>query len=460
MVRAVDMIEAKKQGGAHRPDELAGFVRGYCAGEVPDYQMAAWLMAVRWRGLNGDETASLTRAMAASGERLDLAAAGLPEPYVDKHSTGGVGDKLSLIVVPVVIAAGATVVKLSGPGLGHTGGTVDKLEAIPGFRAHLPTDEMFAVARAAGGCMAAHTSKLVPADGMMYALRDATATVDSLPLIAASIMAKKIACGARALVLDVKAGRGAFMRSPGEALELARLMVEIARSAGVSATALLTSMDQPLGRAIGNALEVNEALDVLAGGGPAEVRGLAVALAAHALVVAGLEQGVEGATASAGRLLASGRAMERFQRLVGAQGGVLPPRVAEGNAGLPAAALAKELAAPRTGTIAAVDAYAAGRASVLLGAGRSRKGERVDPGAGIELLCAAGQPVAAGQPLAVLYASDAGRLEFGLETLRHAFTWAEDAGDVLTGPPYAAAQPPGSVLGVVAPPPPTSPAAG
>lgn len=455
MVRALDIIETKKQGGVHSPADLTAFVSAYCAGEVPDYQMAAWLMAVRWQGLADVETKALTAAMAASGEQLDLAAAGLPGPFVDKHSTGGVGDKLSIIVVPLLIAAGVTIVKLSGAGLGHTGGTVDKLEAIPGLRTKLSTAEMIEVARAAGGCMAAHTKSLVPADGLIYALRDATATVDSLPLIASSIMAKKIASGAKSLVLDVKVGRGAFMRSESEAAELARLMVDIAASAGLRATAVLTAMDQPLGSAVGNALEVNEAVDVLAGGGPPEVRELSVTLAAHGLVTAGVQPDLAAASRAAERLLGNGDALMRLAGLVKEQGG--DPRAVDGarKAGsrLPAAAHEAVLQASHSGEIAAVDAYLTGRAAVLLGAGRSRKEEPVDPGAGILLQCRAGDRVDAGQPLARLFASDPARLVPGLETLRSAITWAVAAED--DARPGQAARAgvlkPGQLLGVIGP---------
>ncbi len=450
MVRALDVIETKKQGGVHSREEIESFVRAYCSGDVPDYQMAAWLMAVRWQGLTDGETAALTAAMASSGERLDLAAAGLPAPYVDKHSTGGVGDKLTLIVVPLLIAAGATVVKISGAGLGHTGGTVDKLEAIPGFRTHLTTSQMIESARLAGGCMAAHTRSLVPADGLMYTLRDATATVDSLPLIAASIMAKKVACGAKSLVLDVKVGRGAFMRSESEARELARLMVGIASASGLRAVAVLSTMDQPLGRAIGNAVEVDEAIEVLAGGGPADIRRLAIALAAHGLVVAGLAHDLPFAQSTARRLLDGGQALERFLRLVEAQGGSaqwLQVR-AHGRPRLPVAGREAVLRAPGGGEIAAVDAYLAGRAAVLLGAGRSRKGEPVDPGAGIILLAAAGDMVTAGQPLAKLYASDPARLAAGLEALRASFALA---GTRERPGAAAGALQAGQILGVVGP---------
>ena len=306
-MRPLDMIEAKKQGQEHEHAQIAALVAGLMNGEVPDYQMAAWLMAVRWRGLSRREAADLTEVLVNSGRTLDLLQAGLAPPFVDKHSTGGVGDKLSLIVVPLLMAAGATVVKLSGAGLGHTGGTIDKLASIPGFRVDLGLDEIVETARATGGCLAAQTADLVPADGIIYALRDATATVDSLPLIAASIMAKKLAAGAGTIVLDVKAGKGAFLPELEQAKELAALLVRLATAAGRQAVALLTAMDEPLGRAVGNAIEVNEALEVLRGGGPEDVRSLSLALAAEAMAAAALAPSTDRALETARQLWLAAR---------------------------------------------------------------------------------------------------------------------------------------------------------
>lgn len=435
-LRALDLIEAKKGGAAHSAAELGALVSAYLRGDVPDYQMAAWLMAVRWQGLSAAETHSFTDALVASGEVLDLAGAGIAEPTIDKHSTGGVGDKLSLIVVPLLIAAGAAVLKLSGAGLGHTGGTVDKLLAIPGLRVEFANSELLAITRRAGGCMAAQSPSLVPADGAIYALRDATGTVDSIPLIAASVMAKKIACGASVIGLDVKVGRGAFTRTRSAALELARLMVDIASRSGRRATAVLTAMDQPLGMAVGNAIEVNEAVAVLKGGGPADVHDLALELASHSLAAAG----GDAAPASRRRLaalLAGGQAFECFARVVSAQGAAggwlsdVPapaPRMPAASAGpLPLAAHERVVAASRTGVVAAVDALSIGRAAVALGAGRAKKGDVVDPGAGVELLVRSGDAVAAGQPLARLYAADPGRFAAAERLVSGGVVWCDES---------------------------------
>jgi len=445
------MIEAKKSGAEHSPAELAALIEGFVKCDVPDYQMAAWLMAVRWQGLTAREAVDLTGIMTASGKVLDPAATGLLPPYIDKHSTGGVGDKLSLIIVPILVAAGATVIKMSGRGLGHTGGTVDKLEAIPGFEAQLSLEQVMQCAREAGGCLAAQSRDMVPADGLLYELRDATATVDSLPLIAASIMSKKLASGAQHILLDVKVGRGAFMRSVGEAEELARLMVSIAEGAGRQAVAVLTAMDEPLGAAIGNGVEVNEALEVLRGGGPADVRELSISLAAHALhmasdqVAGGLgrerRQGLDDAKRRAQDLLDSGRALEALLRIIRQQGGDTAQLLAAG--GLPVAPARLTLEAPRSGRVAWVDALAVGQAAVLLGAGRREKGEGVDPAAGILLEVRAGDEVVRGQPMAEALARDEARLDEAAPVLERAFGWDDvelQAGGVVRS---------GTVLGTV-----------
>lgn len=421
-MRTIDLIETKKRGGEHSPTEVRSLVQAYQRGEVPDYQMAAWLMAVRWRGLSPAETEAMTWAMAGSGETLDLT--GLQQPWVDKHSTGGVGDKLTLIVVPLLVAAGATVIKLSGRGLGHTGGTVDKLESIPGMRLFMDPVDLLACARRAGGCLAGHSASLVPADGLVYALRDATATVDSLPLIAASIMSKKLAAGAQTIVFDVKVGRGGLLGDLGASRELAETMVGIAVRAGRKAVALLTSMDQPLGGAVGNALEVNEAAEVLRGGGPPDVRAVSLALSGAALVAAGLAPSEGAGRELSMRLLDNGAALEAFGRIIAAQGGDV--RAALDSGGLPVGRRARVIAASRTGEIAYVDPLVVGTASVLLGAGRNLKGEGVDPGAGVVLHVRGGENVTAGQPLATAYASDITRLEAGAAHLEQAFRWAGD----------------------------------
>ncbi|MDP2872398.1 MAG: thymidine phosphorylase [Bacillota bacterium] len=428
-MRMLDLIEHKKRGGEHATADIRALVEGYQAGDVPDYQMAAWLMAVRWRGMSLAETEALTWAMAESGERLDLS--GLPRPWVDKHSTGGVGDKLTLIVVPLLVAAGATVIKLSGRGLGHTGGTVDKLGAIPGLRLFMETAELVECARRAGGCLAGHSSSLVPADGLIYALRDVTATVDSLPLIAASIMSKKLASGAETMVFDVKVGRGGLLRNLEEARALARTMLAIAERAGRRAVALLTAMDQPLGMAVGNALEVNEAVEVLRGGGPRDVRLLSVALAGAALWAAGAADSTAGGESEAAVLLDSGAGLRSFEGIIGAQGGDTAAALQPG--GLHLRGPGHKVSAPAAGVIMDIDAHAVGMASVVLGAGRSRKGEDVDPGAGVQLHVRAGERVATGQPLATIYAAGQSRLQAGMERLACAFVLAGDN----TGPSAA-----------------------
>jgi pyrimidine-nucleoside phosphorylase len=448
-----DLIEAKKGGQPHAAAEIAAIVRGYTSGEVPDYQMAAWLMAVRWRGLDADETHALTEAMILSGESLDLAGAGLAGVTIDKHSTGGVGDKLSLIVVPLLIAAGATVVKLSGAGLGHTGGTIDKLRSIPHLRLELTPSEIYAVARRAGGCMAAQSASLVPADGQIYALRDLTGTVDSPALIAASVMAKKIACGASAIALDVKVGRGAFMRHLAEATALARQMVDLATRFDRRAVAVLTAMDQPLGHAVGNAIEVNEAVAVLRGEGQTVLRDLSLDLATHALRAAtGGGQPISLTRAWLAQRLADGHALECFAALIQAQGGaanwlgdVDRGHYAQGAQGpLPLAGERAVIRATVPGQLLGIDALAIGRAAVQLGAGRSVKGQTVDPGAGIWLEVQPGEHVAVGQPLARLFTSDAARLAPSEATVRSAMAWRQE-----TDQDTASYLPPGAVLGQV-----------
>ncbi len=405
-MRAVDIIRAKRDGGALRPDEIAWFVAGLTRGEIPDYQAVALLMAITLRGMDELETAALTEAMAASGERLDLS--DLPAPTVDKHSTGGVGDKTSLVLAPLVAACGAIVPMMSGRGLGHTGGTLDKLEAIPGFRTALGTTELRAQLARVGCAIVGQTASIAPADRVLYALRDVTATVDSVPLIAASIMSKKIAEGVGALVLDVKTGGGAFMREEAQARALAERMVAAGRRAGVRTEALITSMDAPLGRAVGNGVEVAEAIEALRGGGPPDLVELCLALGRRMLVLAGVSADDADAASRIRRALDSGAAIERFAALVEAQGG--DPRVVDEPARLPAAPRRDVVTAERAGYLAALDAEAVVRAAVVLGAGRSRAGEAVDPAVGLVLEARPGDAVRAGQPLVHLhYRHDDGR---------------------------------------------------
>lgn len=400
-LRPVDVIARKRRGGEHPPEELHAWIQAYVRGEVPDYQMSAWLMAVCFQGMTPQETAALTQAMAASGARVDLS--GIPGIKVDKHSSGGVGDKTTLVLAPLVAACGAPVAKMSGRGLGHTGGTIDKLESIPGFRTELEIDAFRAQLARIGVAIAAQTAGLAPADRLLYALRDVTATVESLPLIASSIMSKKIAGGADALVLDVKTGSGAFMPTRDEAVALARAMVEIGRHAGLPAVALVTGMQQPLGNAIGNALEVREAIAALQGQGPADLIELCLVLGSEMLQLAGIARTAAEAEASLRRALETGAAWAKLEQLVAAQGGDVQA-LQNGGAGLPAAPLQAPAPAPSAGCIKEIDARALGEAAVVLGAGRAKKGDAVDPAVGITLLRKVGDRVERGEPLAVIHA--------------------------------------------------------
>ncbi|MCL6522897.1 MAG: thymidine phosphorylase [Firmicutes bacterium] len=411
-MRPADFIEAKKRGLEHRAGEIADWIRAFMAGEVSDAQMAAWMMAVVWRGMSPSETAALTEAMAASGSRLDLSA--LPGPHVDKHSTGGVGDKATLLVVPLLAALGLPVVKLSGHGLGHTGGTLDKLESIPGFRTALEPSEAVAQARRIGLVVAGHSASLAPADARMYALRDVTATVDSLPLITASILSKKMAGGADAVVVDVKVGAGAFLPGEAEARRLAESLVATGARLGLAVRCVLTRMEEPLGRTVGNAVEVREAVEALRGQAEPGLRACAEALAAEALVMAGRAADPEEARARVAEVWRRGEALERFARMVEAQGG--DPRVVDQPERLELAPVQAELAAPADGWLERLDARRVGEAVMALGAGRRHEGERVDHGVGAEVLAKVGERVEAGQPLLRLRARDR---EAAGEALRH-----------------------------------------
>jgi pyrimidine-nucleoside phosphorylase len=397
---AVALIARKKRGEALEPEALTRLLAGFLSGEVPDYQMSAWLMAVCWRGMSGEETLALTRAMVASGTTLDWSH--LDRPTVDKHSTGGVGDKTSLVLVPLMAAAGAAFVKMSGRGLGHTGGTLDKLEAIPGFRSELPLDEMRAQVERIGCALVGQSPELVPADRAMYALRDVTGTVESVPLIAGSIMSKKLAGGARSIVLDVKWGSGAFMATLEEARELARVLVEIGTGAGRRTRAVLSPMRQPLGRTVGNALEVREAIDTLAGRGPAELWELTAALGGELLELCGLASSAAEGRARLAGLRDSGAGIECFARLVEAQGG--DARVVERPELLPAAPRVRPCPAPADGWVAGADARAIGEAALALGAGRRQKTDKVDPAVGVVMRVRIGDRVRRGEPLAEVHA--------------------------------------------------------
>jgi pyrimidine-nucleoside phosphorylase/thymidine phosphorylase len=398
-MRAVDLIRKKRDGGTLSAAEIDFLIGGIATGEVPDYQWAALLMAVVWRGMDPPETAALVSAMLHSGTVIDLS--DIPGPKVDKHSTGGVGDKTSLILAPIAAACGVTVPMVSGRGLGHTGGTLDKLESIPGFRVDVDLATYRRIARDCGLVLAGQTAEIAPADRVLYALRDATATVESIPLITASILSKKLAEGIDALVLDVKCGDGAFMVSQEDARSLAASMTTIGRSLGKPVQALLTDMNEPLGRTVGNALEVRESIDCLRGGGPADLMEVSLALAAEMLLVGGVATTRTEALDRCRRAVADGSALDRFRRVIAAQGG--DPSVCDDpDSVLPKAQRRETVRAERPGFVARLRAWPVGQASMLLGAGRKTVDSRIDPAAGIVFHRKVGDAVAAGDTIAEL----------------------------------------------------------
>jgi pyrimidine-nucleoside phosphorylase len=397
--RAIDVIRKKRDGGELSRYEIESMVNAYTRGEIPDYQVSAWLMAVVLRGMTRAETAALTDAMLRSGEVLDLSS--LAAKKVDKHSTGGVGDKTSLVLAPLAAAAGVAVPMISGRGLGHTGGTLDKLEAIPGFNVNLPVAEFRRVLETCGCAMIGQTAEIAPADRKLYALRDVTGTVESPYLICASIMSKKLAEGIDALVLDVKTGSGAFMKSEKDATFLAELMVETGERMGKQMVALITDMDQPLGCMIGNALEVVEVVDVLRGGGPEDLRELCLELAGWMLHLGGVADTVAEGKKQSEKLIASGKALDKFRRMVELQGGDL--RAIDDPKKLPQAQYTMIVSSPRDGYLTALQCEQVGTACVILGGGRERKEDSVDPAVGIVLHKKAGDAVSAGEPLATIY---------------------------------------------------------
>ncbi len=397
----VELIAKKRDGGELRAEEIADLVGGLADGRLADYQMSAFLMAVFFRGMSSAETVALTRAMLASGDVVDLGH--VPKVKVDKHSTGGVGDKISLCLAPLVAACGVAVPMVSGRGLGHTGGTLDKLEAIPGFRVDLDIERYKRIVEEVGVCMIGQTARLAPADKRMYALRDVTATVESIPLIVASILSKKLAEGIDGLVLDVKVGRGAFMKTLEDARALATALVRVGIDAGKRVSALLTAMDEPLGLTIGNALETREALLVLRGGGPADVVECTLALGAEMLRHG---RGLDEAAARAELLAAirSGEGARVMERMIAAQGG--DPSVVEHPERLPATAHRVPVTAPRAGVVTAIDSLELGLSAVDMGAGRKRAEDAVDPAVGIELVAKTGDAVEQGAPLGYLHVHD------------------------------------------------------
>ena len=420
MIRPAELIERKRNGEEHGADDLAELVLAYARDEVPDYQMAAWCMAVYFNGLSGAETFALTDAMIRSGDTLDIGAA-IGRKIVDKHSTGGVGDKTSIAVGPIVAACGVPIGKMSGRGLGHTGGTLDKLEAIPGFRVELSTDEMIAQLRDIGVAIVGQSDHLVPADKKLYALRDVTATVDIVPLIASSIMSKKLAAGADAIVLDVKVGDGAFMKTLAEARVLAIEMIELGQRAGKEVTCLLTDMDQPLGRAVGNALEIREALDTVLGVGPADFTELVLDACARLLAYSDLGIRIGEGRRRAEAAVADGSAHATYERWVEAQGGDPDPRA------LPDAPVRRIVTAPRDGVVSRLGALAVGIAALELGAGRRTKADPIDHAVGVLCTAKRGDPVLAGDELAEIHARDEGSASAAAEAVLAAYTISDDA---------------------------------
>jgi len=421
-MRAVDIIIKKREGEELSRSEIEFFIDGFTRGEIPDYQASAWAMAVLLRGMTERETTDLTMAMAHSGETLDLT--GVVPIAVDKHSTGGVGDKTTLVVEPVVAACGLPVGKMSGRGLGFSGGTLDKMESIPGYRTNLSREEFIEQLRTEGLVLTGQSGDLAPADGKLYALRDVTGTVPSIPLIASSIMSKKIAAGAQAIVLDVKIGLGAFMENLEEGRVLARTMVAIGALSGRKVVALLSDTNQPLGWAVGNALEVREALNALRGSGPEDFREHCLVAAAHMLVVGRKAANLNTARTMAESALESGRALESFRRLVQAQGGDV--RYVDEPDRLPQAPLIETVPASRAGYLLGINAREVGETSVELGAGRARKEDPIDHAVGIEIHHKVGDSVEAGQPLFTIHANDAAKLAAAKTRLLAAHQWSTE----------------------------------
>jgi pyrimidine-nucleoside phosphorylase len=397
--RAIDVIRKKRDGVELSAAEIEGLVNAYTNGEIPDYQVSAWLMAVVLKGMTRPETAALTDAMLHSGDVLDLSS--LPAKKVDKHSTGGVGDKTSLVLAPLAAAAGLVVPMISGRGLGHTGGTLDKLEAIPGFNVNLPVADFRRVLATCGCCMIGQTAEIAPADRKLYALRDVTGTVESPYLICASIMSKKLAEGIDALVLDVKTGSGAFMKNEKDAAFLAELMVETGERMGKQVVALITDMDQPLGNMIGNALEVIECVEILQGKGPDDLRELCLELAGWMLYLGGASPTVAEGKQQSAKLISSGQALEKFRQMVELQGG--DPSVIDDPRRLPQAQHTVQIAGTKAGYIASMQCEQIGTACVILGGGRERKEDSVDPSVGIVLHKKVGDRIAVGEPLATIH---------------------------------------------------------
>jgi pyrimidine-nucleoside phosphorylase len=421
-VRTVDVIMKKRNGGTLTGAEIKSVINDYVAGRIPDYQVSALLMAVYFRGMTFEETADLTRAMLASGRIIDLS--GLAGPFIDKHSTGGVGDKISLILAPMVAACGVKVPMLCGRGLGHTGGTVDKLEAIAGYRTGLEESEIRSVLEKTGFVFMGQTDAIAPADKLLYALRDVTATVESIPLITASILSKKAAEGSDGFVFDVKAGTGAFMKTGAEAEALARSLVKTARVLGKRARAVVTVMDEPLGRMIGNLNEIKETVSCLAGEMPPDIEELTLKLGAHMLVLAGVTDSLEAGASACRAALHNGSALRLFLANIAAQGG--DPATIADPARIVLAPCRKAVIADRDGYVASVDAYKIGRAAVLLGAGRAAKDSLLALRSGIELLKKRGEKVIRGGEISVIYSEEGTETAEAIDLIRSAYAWTDD----------------------------------
>ena len=425
-MRVYDIIDRKKKGYTMTKEEIVYLIEGYVKGEIPDYQVAAWLMAVYYQGMTDEELLNLTLTMRDSGDQVDLSA--IHGIKVDKHSTGGVGDKTTIVIAPLVAACGGKVAKMSGRGLGFTGGTIDKLESIPGFTTAIEEKEFFRIVNEVGAAVIGQSAQIAPADKKLYALRDVTATVDSIPLIAASIMSKKLAAGSDKIVLDVTVGSGAFMKSMGEAITLSRKMIAIGEGAGKETIALITNMDVPLGNAIGNSLEIKEAIETLQGKGPQDFTEICYVFASYLLVKSGVCDTLEEARAKAEKAIQSGKALDQFAMMVNMQGGDAeyiyhPEHFAS-------AEYTRKLLAQNDGFVTSLNTEACGVASVALGAGREKKDDLIDYAAGIRICKKTGDAVKAGDVLAVLYACDSKKLEAGEKILRSAYQISENPGTI------------------------------
>jgi pyrimidine-nucleoside phosphorylase len=422
-MNVLDIIAKKRDGLALSEGEIEFFIQGIMSGDIHDYQVAAWLMAVYLRGMNIDETTHLTNAMTHSGRTLDVER--VAPLAVDKHSTGGVGDKTTLVVAPLVVSAGLSVAKISGRGLGFTGGTLDKLESFPGFTSDLSASRFLENLSKYKVVVAGQTPDLVPADGKLYALRDVTATVGSYPLIASSIMSKKLAVGARAIVFDVKVGRGAFMKTEQEAVELAHIMIDLAKSLGKSAVAVISDMNQPLGRAVGNSLEVKEALDTLRGHGPADFTSHCLTMGVQMLLLTGQAKDEKEARSRLEKLLLNGEALDRFKDLVRAQGGDTTPIDNPGL--LPQAPIVRHVTSPRDGYVSQLDAMVVGLTALDLGAGRKQKGDPIDHAVGIVLHKKIGDSVGQDEQLCTIHAQSEESADVAQARLLEAYAWEDHA---------------------------------